>query len=78
MSEQENDLPDECCAKCRFSVLCAIPQDLPPVLTCKRYPPTYHRLDDDDDDEDDPWHQPLVYGHDWCGEFQPRQPGKPA
>ncbi len=78
MSEE---LPDECCAKCRF-----YDRDDYDVIDgdkfgfCRRYPPSINF---------ERWRRevglnpvcgvsPPVWEHDWCGEFQPRQPDKPA
>lgn len=68
MSEE---LPDECCAKCRFGFLFEpTSDDFSTVFTCKRHPPQWREADDADLDN---WFQPLTYAYDWCGEFQPRK-----
>ena len=56
-----DELPDECCAKCRFLW---DPATVNP-WECRRFPPVitherYFVFPDVDDD-------------DWCGEFQPRK-----
>lgn len=87
MSEQE--LPQECCAKCRF----ARGESVDSVaFHCHRYPPYFpasisvvpdirygrKSIHADANDGVSQALFPGVYDDDWCGEFQPRQPDKPA
>lgn len=76
----DDDLPEECCAKCRFSGRNEDFQDQP-VLSfddhtgwdgfyCRRYPPSRAT-------ETPPDNYPSVRSRDWCGEFQPRKDAKP-
>lgn len=78
MSEQE--LPRECCAKCRFAGPPLDCDDPPVIAECRRFPPLFFSgfgQSSGDDMSVDNWHRPTVMLYDWCGEFQPRQE-KPA
>lgn len=61
------ELPEECCDKCRFAFLLIENGD---VTRCKRYPPTRKPAEGI---ENENWVQPLTMIDDWCGEFQPRK-----
>jgi len=71
-SELPDELPDECCAKCRFF---SSPDDN--RSWCRRYPKSVFIIGEEgDDDYYDPfsgqnWWWPTMYASDWCGEFQP-------
>lgn len=78
-----DELPEECCAKCRFAFdMHLYPDDAEHREgSCRRFPPKTvrpPRLEFED------WEQrkqlclyPLVAEFDWCGEFQPRNDAKP-
>lgn len=83
MSEQE--LPQECCAKCRFwdfikKAGFTDPDELDDKWWwshCRRFPPVAPVANAcfwaDGVPLDSPSY-PLTQDDDWCGEFQPRQP----
>lgn len=52
------DLPEECCAKCRFSDFLYELSDLPAALhdlyQCRRFPPTFVRSRPNDDEGGEP------------------------
>lgn len=67
------ELPEECCAKCRFYM-----EDEHGQLSCHRYPPTVTPATIRDMDDGERWIEvtydyPATNGYDWCGEFQPRK-----
>lgn len=74
-----DELPEECCAKCRFWWDRARDSygDSDGVFgentfsSCRRFPKSFiggnNRLRYDD------WEHPVMIDVDWCGEFQPRK-----
>jgi hypothetical protein len=77
-----SELPDECCANCRFWHLSfktdfCDPDDKEDTSTwsqCRRFPPV-SPVDNigfwADGEPDDGPAYPLTHDYDWCGEFQP-------
>jgi|688.fasta_scaffold836328_2 hypothetical protein len=78
MSTEElpDELPEECCAKCRFS----LPFEMESLVFCRRFPPGSSMLVFDYDDNFSVATKkveqtfPMIDDDDWCGEFQPRKP----
>lgn len=85
-----SELPEECCAKCRFGELMREEPFLQDSeFRCRRYPPSVFigAVGESDVDEvadnatsSGYFYAPYVTGDNWCGEFQPRkaEPTSPA
>lgn len=73
----DDELPDECCAKCRFTTL-ASGSDSEQGY-CQRFPPSLLEIDTQSVDIEMAiesshwWGFPVIEKDNWCGEFQPQK-----
>ena len=59
-----DELPDECCAKCRFHF----------GFVCRRYPKVLFTVTETSNPVTlKHWAHPPVDAREWCGEFQPKE-----
>lgn len=69
-----DELPERCCAKCGFwspPTEEELAKDPNEMGECLRYPPTLvivHGIPES-------WY-PDVWGHEWCGEYEPSEPSE--